>query len=110
MLTGSGDGANTGTRAAVVESAGGWIVEAAIPLSNTKWTINPSPGTVIGFNVHFNDDDDGGDTREHKLIWSDLDVDDQSYNNPTRFADLTFVGAAAVQPSGKLATTWGGLK
>jgi len=109
-LTGSGGPADAGTHAAVVESIGGWIVEAAIPLSNSKWNINPSAGTVIGFNVHFNDDDDGGNTREHKLIWSDLDVDDQSYNNPTRFADLTFVGTSAVQASGKLATTWGNLK
>jgi len=103
-------GADSGTRAAVVETAGGWIVEAAIPLSNSYWNIVPSAGTVIGFNVHFNDDDVPGGTRENKLIWSDLDVDDQSWQNTTRFADLTFVGTSAVKPSGKLATTWGNLK
>ena len=103
-------GADTGTRAAVVEKAGGWIVEMAIPLSNSKWNINPSAGTVIGFNLHFNDDDVPGGTRENKLIWSDLDVDDRSWQNPSRFADLTFVGTAAVQPSDKLAATWGSLK
>jgi hypothetical protein len=108
-LAGSGDGANTGTHAALVERAGGWIIESAIPLDNAKWNINPAAGNVIGFNIHFNDDDDGGG-RDHKLIWSDLDVDDQSWNNPTRFADLTFVGATAVQPSGKLATTWASIK
>ena len=109
LLTGSGGGADTGTKAAVVEKAGGWIVEAAIPMNNSKWNIKPAPGLVIGFNVHFNDDDDG-DTRDHKLIWSDLDVDDQSWQNPSRFADLTFVGATAVESCGKLAITWGGLK
>lgn len=103
-------GADTGTRAAVVEKAGGWIVEMAIPLSNSKWNIDTSAGNVIGFNVHFNDDDVPGGTRENKLIWSDLDVDDQSWGNPSRFADLTFVGTSAVQPSDKLATTWGSLK
>ena len=103
-------GADSGARAAVVETAGGWIVEAAIPLSNSHWNITPSDGMVIGFNLHFNDDDVVGGTRENKLIWSDLDVDDQSWQNPSRFADLTFVGTSAVQPSGKLATTWGGLK
>jgi len=108
-LTGSGGGADTGTHVAVVEAAGGWVVEAAIPLNNAKWNINPSPGNVIGFNVHFNDDDDGGG-RDHKLIWSDLDVDDNSWQNTTRFADLTFVGATAVQPSGKLATTWASIR
>lgn len=109
QLGGSGGGADTGTVAAVVETATGWIVESAIPLKNSKWDINPVAGTVIGFNVQSNDDDDGGG-RDHKLIWSDLDVDDQSYNNPTRFADLTFTGTTAVQASGKLATTWGSLK
>ncbi len=103
-------GADTGTRAAVVEKAGGWIVEAAIPLSNSHWDIDTSAGNVIGFNVHFNDDDVPGGTRENKLIWSDLDVDDQSWQNPSRFADLTFVGTSAVQASDKLATTWGNLK
>ena len=103
-------GADSGTHAAVVETAGGWIVEAAIPLSNSHWNINPSAGTVIGFNVHFNDDDVPGGTRENKLIWSDLDTDDNSWQNTTRFADLTFVGTSAVQLSDKLATTWGSLK
>ncbi len=103
-------GTDSGTIAAVVETANGWIVEAAIPLSNSHWTIVPSAGTVIGFNVHFNDDDVVGGTRENKLIWSDLDVDDQSWQNTTRFADLTFVGATSVEPSGKLAITWGSIK
>jgi hypothetical protein len=108
-LAGSGGGADTGTHAALVERAGGWIVEAAIPLNNAKWSINPAAGNVIGFNVHLNDDDVGGG-RDHKLIWSDLDVDDLSWDNTTRFADLTFIGATAVEPSGKLAITWGGIK
>jgi hypothetical protein len=93
----------------VVETATGWIVEAAVPLKNNKWDIRPAAGLVIGFNVQSNDDDDGGN-RDHKLIWSDLDVDDNSWQYPTRFADLTFVGATAVRPSGKLAVKWGGIK
>ena len=104
-----GSGADTGTRAAVVETATGWIVEAAIPLKNNKWDIKPTAGLVIGFNVQINDDDDGGG-RDHKLIWSDLDVDDRSYNNPTRFADLTFTGTASVELADKLAITWGSIK
>ncbi len=110
-LTGSSGVADTETQAAVVKSADGWIVEAGIPLKNKKWDIKPADGLVIGFNVHFNDDDDGGG-RDHKLIWSDLDTDDASWNNPTRFADLTFVLASvtAVRPSDKLSTTWGNLK
>jgi len=109
-ITGSTGAADIGVQAAVVKKTGGWIVESAIPLKSTKWDIKPAVGKVIGFNVHFNDDDDGAG-RDHKLIWSDLDVDDASWNNPARFGDLTFIALlTAVQPSGKLATTWGCIK
>ncbi len=65
---------------------------------------------MIGFNIHFNDDDVGGE-RDHKLIWSLLDVDDQSWQNTTRFADLEFRNVKlAVSPGGKLAATWGNIK
>jgi endo-1,4-beta-xylanase len=109
-LGGMGDGATTGTQAAVVETATGWAVEAAIPLENDKWNIVPKDGLIIGFNVHFNDDDDGGD-RDHKLIWSLKDVDDQSWQNTTRFADLKFVNLPlSVDPVNKLDSTWGSIK
>jgi len=111
ILGGSGDGANTGTHAAVVETATGYIVEAAIPLeSDGKWDLTLEDGLIIGFNIHMNDDDDGGE-RDNKLIWSANDLDDQSWQNPSRFADLEFVAAfLAVDPAGKLSTTWAGLK
>jgi hypothetical protein len=109
-LGGTGDGPLTGTHAAVVESDDGWIVEAAVPLKNDKWDIEPANGLVIGFNIHFNDDDDGGD-RDHKLIWSLKDVDDASWEDTTRFADLEFAQLQyAVEPGRKLSATWGQIK
>ena len=109
-LGGTGEGAATGTQAAVVESADGWIVEAAVPLNNSKWDIKPEDGLIIGFNIHFNDDDVGGG-RDHKLIWSLKDVDDASWQNTTRFADLKFVALElAVEYAGKLSATWGQIK
>ena len=109
-LGGTGDGAKTGTQAAVIETDDGWIVEAAVPLANDKWDIEPENGLLIGFNVHFNDDDDGGD-RDHKLIWSLMDVDDRSWEDTTRFADLKFVNIPmAVGPEGKLGAAWGWIK
>ena len=61
LLGGGGDGPGTGTKAAVVKVTGGWNVEAAVPLkAQGKWDIKPKDGMVIGFNTHFNDDDDGG--------------------------------------------------
>ena len=91
LLRGTGEGTGTGTFASVVEDAGGWIVEAGVPLNSPKkWNMVPKSGMVIGFNTHFNDDDGGG--RDHKLIWNAKGVDDQSWQNTSRFADLKFVG------------------
>ncbi|MAF12125.1 hypothetical protein CMK11_16900 [Candidatus Poribacteria bacterium] len=111
ILGGSGQGPDTGTHAAVVETATGYIVEAAVPLDSPgKWDFALEDGLVIGFNIHMNDDDDGGE-RDNKLIWSANDVDDQSWQNPSRFADLEFVSSLlAVDPAGKAATTWGALR
>jgi len=109
-LGGTGDGATTETRAAVVETDNGWIVEAAVPLSNSKWDIELKDSLIIGFNVHLNDDDDGGD-RDHKLIWSLNDVDDQSWDNTQRFAELIFIELVyAVESCDKLSATWGQIK
>ena len=109
-LGGTGDGAKTGTKAAVVASNDGWIVEAAIPLQNDKWDIKLENGKTIGFNVHLNDDDDGGD-RDHKLIWSLKDAADSSWQNTSVFGELKFVNAPlAVEPLNKLSTSWGCIK
>ncbi len=103
-------GPTTGTIVAVVKTDEGWSVEAAVPLKNAGWNIKPKTGLVIGFNTQMNDDDDGGD-RDHKLIWSDKDVADRSWTDPSVFAELTFVEEKlAVSPKVKLAATWGQLK
>ena len=87
----------------------GWELEAKIPLS--PFSSNIANGKVIGFNVHYNDDDDGGVTREHKLNWSANDNDDTSYTNPKKFAELEFIKAKlAVEPKSKLTMTWGAMK
>jgi len=91
------------------ETQDGWQLEAKIPLA--PFGIEVITGKVIGFNVHYNDDDDGGDTREHKLNWSENDNNDNSYTNPEKFANLEFVSAnLAVASSGKLAALWGSIK
>jgi len=107
---GTAQGPQLGVKAAVVETADGWAVEAAIPLKNKFWEVVPKDGLVIGFNTHMNDDDDGGG-RDHKLIWSKKDTADTSWKDPSVFADLTFVSiTTAASPKGKLATSWGRLK
>ena len=70
---------------------GGWAGELAIPLKpEGGWSLTPEDGQIIGFNAHYNDDDDGGD-RDHKLIWSLNDqLDDASWQDTTKFGELQF--------------------
>jgi hypothetical protein len=81
---------------------GGWMGEIAIPLHpEGGWSLDPSDGQVIGFNLHYNDDDDGGD-RDHKLIWSTKDrYDDASWQDTTKFGELQFCNIGGnVEPDG----------
>jgi hypothetical protein len=90
----------------------GWNVEIAIPLNNSGWNIKPKDGLTIGFNVQYNDDDDGGD-RDHKLIWCvrELQQGEGSWQNPSLFAELQFVEAVlAVNLIDCKAITWGKMK
>ncbi len=83
--------AETGTKAAVVDTDYGWAVEASIPLA--FFGIRLADGTVIGFNVHLNDDDDQGE-RDHWLGWSKTELAgdvDTAYMNPSVFGQLKFV-------------------
>lgn len=105
-----GSGPRTGIKAAVVDTGSGWAVEAAIPLTNHG--IKPAVGTVIGFNMQLNDDDDKAG-RDHKLAWSasELAAGETSWNNPRAFAELQFIAApTAVSSSGKLISTWASIK
>jgi hypothetical protein len=88
----------TGTKAAVVDTGYGWAVEAAIPLA--FFGIRPTNGTVIGFNIHLNDDDDWGE-RDHRLGWSKAELagDDVAYINPSVFGKLRFVSIDTPTPS-----------
>lgn len=88
-LYGIGGGANTGTMVAAVKSKNGWIVEAAIPLSNINWKINPAVGKRIGFNLQVNGNDKGTG-RNHQIVWSDLDKNNESWRNPAVFGELVF--------------------
>jgi hypothetical protein len=109
-LGGTGGGPETGTKAAVAKTSTGWDVEAAVPLKNNKWDIKVVDGLTIGFNVHFNDDDDGGG-RDSKLIWSKKDPDDTSWSSSAPYGDLIFAGpVTAVSTKGKVATAWGIIK
>jgi hypothetical protein len=105
-------GPQTETIATGEETADGWNVEIAIPLENAGWKIKPADGARIGFNIQYNDDDNGGD-RDFKLIWSaeEVKLGEDSWENPSRFAELQFVGTKlAVDSRGKAVSTWASIK
>lgn len=80
-------GDQTGTEATVVNTKHGYMVEAKIPLAT--FGITPRDQEAIGFNLHVNDDDDGG-LRDHKLMWSAIEQEEgeQSYHNPSIFGSI----------------------
>lgn len=81
---------------------GGWGVEIAIPLDNDYFQMQPFDGLALGFNVSYNNNDNGK-SRTSKVTWSGLDRDDGSWRNPSLFGVLEVVRAdagkvAAVKP------------
>jgi len=86
----------------------GWQAEIAIPietLGNNEdytptWEIFPEHGTVIGWNIHANDDDglENGTDRDSKLIWSKLEAQESSWRNPGVYGKLMFVDPTLPPP------------
>jgi GH35 family endo-1,4-beta-xylanase len=72
----------------VVKTSDGYRIEAAVPLVNDVWSIQPKNLGVLGFQVHLNGS--SGDDRNLKMIWSQTDDQDQSYLNPSLFGQLIF--------------------
>ena len=105
-------GPSTETIATGASTATGWNVEIGIPLKNAGWNIKPKDGLIIGFNVQYNDDDDGAG-RDHKLIWCVREVQqgEGSWQNPSLFAELRFVESGlAVSLLNSKTITWGKIK
>jgi hypothetical protein len=70
--------------AAVYQYQGGYNIEVAIPLSKLI-SGSPISGTVMGFTIGLNDDDDGGSWDAY-LIWQGTNTS----SSPEEFGDLLF--------------------
>jgi hypothetical protein len=83
----------------------GWQAEVALALETAgnnddgdpAWTIDPSHGSIIGWNIHGQDDDDGTE-RDHKLMWSKREVTESSWRNPAALGKLVFVDLGSEIP------------
>jgi hypothetical protein len=61
----------------------GFVVEYAVPFSALE--ASSQSGRVMGFDVGFNDDDNGGDRRETQLMWHG---DGTGYQDPGQFGEI----------------------
>lgn len=86
VRTVGGHASGTNYTSATKEVSGGYVVEVAINLD----TITPAAGTLIGFDLQVNNDQDGG-TRDSVFIWND--PTGQSYANTSRFGVMELAGA-----------------
>ena len=85
-----------------IETAEGWIIEAAVPLEIVPDT-ELVAGGQIGCNISFVDSDDG--VWNHLLWLGDQEVNTAQWGTLAFSSDTLAVGA-----TGKLATTWGDLR
>lgn len=60
-------GYTDGIEHAQVTTDTGWRIEVKMPWISI-WGIIPQAGDLIGIDVYYNDDDDGGDSREGKML------------------------------------------
>jgi len=61
------DGATEGIEHAQVTTDTGWRIEIKMPWLSIQGA-EPQAGDLIGIDCYYNDDDDGGDSRENKLL------------------------------------------
>ena len=61
------DGATEGIEQAQADTDTGWRIELKMPWLSI-WGVVPQAGDLIGIDCYYNDDDDGGDSRENKML------------------------------------------
>jgi tetratricopeptide (TPR) repeat protein len=76
-----------GVELAMVTTGNGYRTEIKFPWSTLK--VKPSAGTTIGFDIHVNDDDDGGD-RDTKLAW--YGKEDNAWATPQALGNVQLSG------------------
>jgi len=75
----------------------GWQGEISIALSTMthgQWAVDPIHGTTIGFDMHLDDDDNGGGQdagADTALIWSNRDTTSTAWQTPGVWGKLQFI-------------------
>ncbi|MFN6946036.1 MAG: glycosyl hydrolase family 8 [Cytophagaceae bacterium] len=79
-------GNTAGVQYAQSNTTDGYIMEIAIPWGILGGT--PTPGTLMGFDFHVNDDDPGTAGRDGKIAWNA--IEDEVWNNPSLMGTVQF--------------------
>ncbi len=75
----------------------GWQGEISIALSTMthgQWAVDPIHGTTVGFDMHLDDDDNGGGQdggADTALIWSNRDATSTAWQTPGVWGKLQFI-------------------
>lgn len=88
----------TGAQHAWAAISGGYSIELSIPWSQLN--VTPVAGATLGFDVGYDDDDNGG-TRETQTVWNGT-ID--NYQNTAGFGSLVLNNAISTGPTGRLAS------
>ena len=91
------DGYTEGIEHAQVDTETGWRIEVKMPWMSI-WGVVPQAGDLIGIDCYYNDDDDGGDSREGKMLGFSAV---EGWNDASQWG--TAVLAAKVKPKPKIA-------
>ena len=99
------NGTTTGIAIGTSSASGGYIIEVAIPWAAFPGGDIPGSGTVIGVDVQFNDDTNGGNTREMAKNWNAETGQDTDYFNPSTFGEFVLLGEGDGEGGGGAAGT-----
>ena len=86
------NGTTTGIVIGTSSASGGYIIEVTIPWSVFPGGIVPSGTITIGVDVQFNDDSNGGNSREMAKGWNAEVGADTDYFNPSTFGEFVLLG------------------
>ena len=90
------NGTTTGIIIGTSSASGGYILEVTVPWAAFPGGSVPGSGTTIGADVQFNDDSNGGNTREGAMGWNAVSGVDTDYFNTETFGKFVLFGTGSV--------------
>jgi len=92
-------GYTEGIEHAQVDTDTGWRIEVKMPWM-TIWGVMPQAGDMVGIDCYYNDDDDGGDSRENKMLSFSVV---EGWNDASQWASAVLAGESAADTLSGLA-------